>query len=72
MNSKVTEMTMDEIKQAGIDVLARELGPYGLVRFLRQFETGKGDYTKDRDQWLPQDMDTIVAGIKKLQEGLGE
>lgn len=68
MNAKVTNMTLDEIKQTGIDVLARELGPYGLVRFLKQFEGGKGDYTRDRDQWLPKDLETIVDGVKSLQK----
>jgi hypothetical protein len=61
-------MTMDEIRQTGLDALAERLGPYGTVQFLRQFERGKGDYTRDRDQWLPKDMDTIIAGVKRLQE----
>ena len=28
------------------------LGPVGVIRFLQQFETGHGDYTRDRFQWL--------------------
>ena len=68
MNANVTGMTLDEIKQIGIGALARELGPYGLVQFLKQFETGEGDYTRDRDQWLPKDLEAMVEGIKELQE----
>jgi len=35
-------MTLDELRQAGLEALARELGPVGMVRFLQMFETGKG------------------------------
>jgi len=45
-------MTLDEIRNAGIRALARELGPTGMVRFLQQFETGDGDYTAERVEWL--------------------
>lgn len=68
MTANVTGMTLDEIKRVGISALARELGPYGLVQFLKQFETGKGDYTRDRDKYLPDDLETIIDGIKTLQE----
>jgi hypothetical protein len=45
-------MTPMQINQAGLAVLARELGPVGLIRFLQQYELGSGDYTTDRHQWL--------------------
>jgi hypothetical protein len=36
------------------------------AHFLQQFETGHGDYSKDRHEWLDgQDLDTIV---KRIQE----
>jgi len=54
--------TMEEIRRLGVEVLARELGPVGMVRFLRQFETGHGDYTKDRDEWLD------APGVRELAE----
>lgn len=41
-------MPMEEIRRRGLDALARELGPVGMVRFLQQFETGSGDYTAER------------------------
>lgn len=65
---KVTQMTLDEIKKNGIDALARKLGPYGMVRFLQQYEAGKGNYSLERDQWLPGNMKTIIEGINKLQK----
>ena len=59
----VAEMSLEEIRQHGIDALARELGPVGMIRFLQQFETGKGDYTLERHQWLPDDVDAIAEAI---------
>jgi hypothetical protein len=60
---------LDQIRRRGIDALARELGPVGMVRFLQQFETGKGDYTRERHQWLPQDVQTIVDDIERSRAG---
>jgi hypothetical protein len=59
-------MSLEQIRIAGMEALARELGIVGMVRFLQQFETGHGDYSKDRHEWLDdQDLDTIV---KRIQE----
>jgi len=49
-----TTMTLEQIREAGYRVLLRELGPVNLVRFLQQFETGYGDYTQERREWLDQ------------------
>jgi len=50
MNTR--RMTLDQIYEAGLDALSRELGPVGMIRFLQQLETGKGDYTKERSRIL--------------------
>ena len=47
-----TVLTLEEIRTRGLEALSRELGPVGLVRFLQQFETGQGNYTAERYQWL--------------------
>jgi len=47
-------MTSEEIRQAGLEALFRELGPAGTVRFLQQFETGQGDYSQERHSWLDE------------------
>lgn len=44
----VRKMTLEEIRQAGLTVLAWELGPAGLVRFMQQFATGEGNYSVER------------------------
>ena len=59
-------MSLEQIRIAGMEALARELGIVGMVRFLQQFETGHNDYSKDRHKWLDdQDMDAVV---KRIQE----
>jgi hypothetical protein len=40
-----------------------------MVRFLQQFETGVGDYTKERALWLKDfDLQTIVEEIKERRK----
>lgn len=59
-------MTLDQIRAAGLDALVRELGPVGMVRFLQQFETGRGDYTREHHEWLDDaDLDAV---LKEIQE----
>lgn len=47
-------MTPLEINRIGYKALTDALGFDGMIRFLRQFEPGAGDYTKERHQWLDQ------------------
>ncbi len=60
-------MTLEEIRRQGIEALARELGPVGMIRFLQQFETGKGDYSAERHQWLPDDLQIISEELKNVR-----
>jgi len=54
------------IRKLGIEALSEALGPVGMARFLQQYETGVGDYTKDRNLWLKgEDIQSITEGIKK-------
>jgi len=57
--------TLNEIRKRGIEALAKALGPIGMVRFIQSFDLGKGDYTKERFQWLEQDMDEIIDEIER-------
>jgi hypothetical protein len=45
-------LTDEQIKARGLDALRRELGPGGLIRFMKQFELGRGDYSKERHRSL--------------------
>lgn len=71
----VQMMTPQQIRIAGLTVLARELGLVGMIRFMQQFEMGQGDYSKDRHQWLdPYTVDDIakMAREKKGKHKTGE
>lgn len=58
-------MSLKEVEKAGLTVLARELGPVGFIRFLQLFETGSGDYTAERHEWLDgQSLEEIIQRIE--------
>lgn len=40
------------LRQAGLEALTKALGPVGMIRFIRQFEQGSGDYTAEREKLL--------------------
>lgn len=42
-----------ELRRRGLEILVRELGYVDAMRFMLQYETGSGDYTRDRDRMLP-------------------
>ena len=37
------------IRKLGLQALTKELGAVGMAYFIRQFDQGEGDYTKERD-----------------------
>lgn len=46
------ELTQEQVRLMGLEVLARELGATGLIRFLQLYEQGTGDYTHERADLL--------------------
>jgi hypothetical protein len=57
-------MTLMQIRNAGLEALMRELGPVGTIRFLQQYEIGKGDYSQERHAWLDElDIQTIAEQV---------
>lgn len=57
--------TINEIRKDGLEILAKSLGPIGMVRFIQSFDLGRGDYTKERSQWISESLDEIYKEIKK-------
>lgn len=58
------------VRKAGLEALAKTLGPVGMVRFLQQFEMGSGDYTKEREELLEgMSVKSIVKEIKSRRKG---
>ena len=63
---KIESMTLDQIRKEGLRALERHLGPDGMIRFLQQFETGRGDYTKERQKWLKEtSVETLAKEIER-------
>lgn len=67
-----TERTEDEVRDADLDSLERELGLVGMIRYLQQGNTGSGDYTAERHAWLDgitaEDLAAMVAELRKDTE----
>jgi len=62
--------TLEALRRAGLEALARELGPVGMARFLQQFESGRGDYSVERHQWLDQEnVQTLAHHIRQQRHG---
>jgi len=57
-------MTKDPniIRRVGFESLAKGLGPVGMAYFLRQYDPGEGDYTKERKELL---KDITIDDIKR-------
>ncbi len=60
--------TISEIRKEGISALAKTLGPVDMARFIQSYETGSGDYTKERHQWLPENLDEVKVRLLKRQK----
>jgi hypothetical protein len=62
-------LTPDMLRKRGLKALEKALGPIGMVRFLQQFESGAGDYTKERLEWLgDRDVEAMVTQIKERRK----
>lgn len=60
----VTTKDPNIIRKKGLEALAKELGPLGMTCFIRQFSTGEGNYTKEREE-IQKDV-TIDDIIKQI------
>ena len=59
MNSVIADPV--ELRRRGFEALVQALGWVNAVRFLGQYEVGQGDYTRERDAFLPDwDAKTLV------------
>lgn len=55
-----------EINQQAIQLLYQELGVVNAVRFLRQFTTGFGDYTRERESlFVGKSLQEIIHEIEQ-------
>ena len=57
---------IEKIRKDGFDALNKTLGPDGMIRFIQQFNSGSGDYSKNRHFIIDNlSIDAIVKEIKK-------
>lgn len=65
----VDAVNLYQVRQAGVQVLNRELGPTAMIRFLQQYERGYGDYSKERHEWMDNfSISDIVEQINRTKE----
>ena len=59
--SNVNLNSLLEIRMIGMQALRDALGPVGMVLFIQQYETGYGDYTKEKQNEPDADLDELDA-----------
>jgi hypothetical protein len=59
--------TQHQIIQEGYEALINTLGLTDTLRFIQYFQSGQGDYTKERHQWLEKkSVEDIFREIEQL------
>ena len=57
------QRTLDEVRRDGFEALRQRLGKADMIRFLQQFETGHGDYSRERHQWVDE---TTIEDVERF------
>lgn len=67
MNTSTTHTAHNPtaLRQLGIEALTKALGPVDMVRFMRQFDMGGGNYTQEREALL---SGITMEDFKRFQE----
>lgn len=61
--------TPEDIRREGLLALEERLGRAGMLRFLQQFDRGRGDYAKERHAWVDSlTMDDVKSELKTLRK----
>jgi len=60
---------LSQLNEEAIHLLTRELGVADTARFLRQFTTGTGDYTKERrDRLADTSLDEVLEKMRERRD----
>lgn len=63
--------TIAQIQNEGYEALVNALGPEDAIRFIRSFDPGSGDFTKERKKYLKKKtVKQIGEEIVHLQKSL--
>jgi hypothetical protein len=72
MSHDISLLPLPVLREKGFAVLVRELGPANALRFLHLYQSGTGNYTTERDQWLGnltlEEIDTEIKHMKLKSE----
>ena len=61
--------TLEQIRRMGFEALRDRLGRAGMIRFLQQFDTGQGDYARERHQWVDETtLEQVRASVKERRK----
>ena len=64
-----TRASLYEINHIALQVLIKEIGAVNTLRFIRQFSSGYGNYTMDRQELFKDaTLSDLVADIKALRK----
>ena len=59
MSSRTRDI--NTIRKIGLEALLERLGPVDMVEFMQQFDSGYGNYTRERSAWLDNiSIETII------------
>ncbi|MBO4628755.1 MAG: hypothetical protein J5687_02265 [Treponema sp.] len=53
-----------QIRTLGLDALKNALGVVGATRFLQQYDTGYGDYTKEKYTFAEEEAESVYEQLK--------
>jgi hypothetical protein len=67
----MSQRTLAEVTEDGLQVLFRELGIADTLRFLYQFTIDFGNYTKERAAHDNEVLDEVLAAIKARRATTG-
>ncbi len=65
---KIQTKPLNEINQEAITLLCQQIGLANTIRFLNQFNTGYGNYTKEREQMFTNmSLDDVITEIDDMR-----
>lgn len=64
--SAASRMSLYQIRMEGWQALTDRLGPAGAMRFMMQYDPGRGDYSMERDAiFATLTLDDLLDGIDR-------
>jgi len=64
----LNEMTDEQFRDHVHEILERELGREGMLRFLALPRYRQGDYTEERSEWIDDlTLEDVIRGVKEVE-----